>query len=65
VIEPATMTLVTREVLIGNIKDNKIEVSGGLEAGEKIVIAGVPFLDPGQKVSLWEPVVQSGEGAAP
>jgi RND family efflux transporter MFP subunit len=65
VIESATMTLVTREVLIGNIKDNKIEVIGGLEAGEKIVIAGVPFLDPGQKVSLWEPVVQPGEGAAP
>lgn len=64
VIDPATMTLQPREVAIGNIKDNKIEVIGGLEAGEKIVTAGVPFLEPGQKVGLWEPVVQPSEGAA-
>jgi membrane fusion protein, multidrug efflux system len=64
VIDPATMTLRPREVAIGNIKDNKIEVIGGLEAGEKIVTAGVPFLEPGQKVGLWEPVVQPSEGAA-
>jgi multidrug efflux pump subunit AcrA (membrane-fusion protein) len=65
VIDPADMTLESREIRVRDITDNKVNVVQGLTAGERVVIAGVAFLEPGEKVSLWRPVVSSAGAAIP
>ncbi len=47
--------LQVRDVVIGDLRGNKLEVFEGLEAGEKIVSAGVPLLREGMTVELWSP----------
>ena len=44
-----------RNVVVGDLRGNKLEVFEGLEAGEKIVSAGVPLLREGMTVELWSP----------
>ena len=41
-----------REVELGIIKGDRVQVIQGLEAGDKLVIAGHGFLAPGQKVNV-------------
>jgi len=65
VIDPADMTLESREIRVRDITDNQVNVVQGLTAGERVVIAGVAFLEPGEKVSLWRPVVSSAGAAVP
>jgi multidrug efflux system membrane fusion protein len=65
VFDPATMTLESRAVTVNDIQNNRVRVINGLKAGERIVIAGVAFLQPGEKVSLWQPTVAPAEVAAP
>ncbi|MBE7546575.1 MAG: efflux RND transporter periplasmic adaptor subunit [Planctomycetia bacterium] len=47
--------LQVRDVVIGDLRGNQLEVYEGLEAGEKIVSAGVTFLHENMKVELWTP----------
>lgn len=47
--------LQVRDVVIGDLRGNQLEVYEGLEAGEKIVSAGVTFLHENMKVELWMP----------
>ena len=42
-----------RDLTVGSLRGNELEVFDGLEAGEKVVSAGVAFLRPGMKVKLW------------
>ena len=63
VINPADMTLESREIRVRDIMNNQIKVVSGLAAGERVVIAGVAFLEPGEKVSLWRPIASSPTGA--
>ncbi|MFO0109201.1 MAG: efflux RND transporter periplasmic adaptor subunit [Alphaproteobacteria bacterium] len=65
VINPATMTLESRAVTVNDIQNNHVRITQGLKAGERIVIAGVAFLQPGEKVSLWQPTVAPAEVTAP
>ena len=44
-----------RMVSIRDIRGNKLEVIEGLNTGDVLIVAGVPFLSEGQKVKLWEP----------
>ncbi|MHC4749563.1 MAG: efflux RND transporter periplasmic adaptor subunit [Planctomycetota bacterium] len=41
-----------REVELGIIKGNRIQVTRGLEPGEKLIIVGHRFIAPGQKVNI-------------
>ena len=47
--------LQARDVVVGDLRGNRLEVYEGLEAGEKIVSAGVSFLREGMVVELWTP----------
>ena len=47
--------LQVRDVVVGDLRGNRLEVYEGLEAGEKIVSAGVSFLREGMVVELWTP----------
>lgn len=42
-----------REVTVGDLRGNQLEVFSGLAAGDKIVSAGVAFLHAGMHVKLW------------
>ncbi len=48
-------TLELRQVTIGELRGNQLEVYAGLEGGENIVSAGVSFLREGMQVELWSP----------
>ena len=44
-----------RLVKIRDIRGNEFEVIDGLHVGDVLITAGVPFINEGQKVKLWEP----------
>ena len=46
-------TLAVRTVRIGDVRDNELEVYAGLDAGDLVVSAGVPFLHEGMAVEVW------------
>jgi len=41
-----------RDVDIGVIKGDKVQIKSGLEPGDKLIIAGRRFVAPGQKVNI-------------
>ena len=52
VIDPDTMTVAARDIEVGMMEGNNIQVLSGLKGGERIVTAGAPFLVDGMKVRL-------------
>lgn len=54
VVNETTMQLEKRYVSTERTLDNEFRVFEGLTQGEKVVVAGVPFLYPGQKVKIWQ-----------
>ncbi|MEW8587023.1 MAG: efflux RND transporter periplasmic adaptor subunit, partial [Candidatus Thiodiazotropha sp.] len=52
VIDENDMTVKSRKVKVGRLLGSRIEVLEGLEAGERIVTAGTPFLQENMKVRL-------------
>jgi RND family efflux transporter MFP subunit len=54
VFDPETSTVQKRTVTLAGIRDNNVIVKEGLESGEIIAVAGVSFLQDGQKVTLME-----------
>lgn len=50
-----------QQVSIRDIQGNLIEVIEGLKEGDVLVTAGVPFLEEGQKVTLWQQKYRSPE----
>lgn len=52
VINPDIMTVKAREIEVGMMEGNNIQVLSGLNGGERIVTAGAPFLVDGMKVRL-------------
>ena len=59
VVNPDTMTVSSREVEVGMMEGNAIEVLSGLNGGERIVTAGAPFLVEDMKVRLLPDVEQA------
>lgn len=47
--------LEVKNLVVGDLRGNKLEVFEGLVAGEKIVSAGISFLREGMQVELWTP----------
>ncbi|MCP3849667.1 MAG: efflux RND transporter periplasmic adaptor subunit, partial [Gammaproteobacteria bacterium] len=54
VVDENTMQVSPISVKVGNMKGNLIQIKEGLEIGQRIVTAGVPFLYKGLKVTLME-----------
>lgn len=50
-------TLELRDVVLSGLDETRMIVVSGLEPGERVVSAGVPFLQPGQTVRLIAPEV--------
>jgi RND family efflux transporter MFP subunit len=51
-------TLALRDVVIAGLDESRMIVVDGLAPGERVVTAGVPFLQPGQTVRLMDGVTQ-------
>lgn len=54
VYDPATSTVVRRQVAVGGIRDNRIILLDGVAPGDRIASAGVQFLRDGQQVKLLD-----------
>ncbi len=66
VVDEDTMTVAPKPIKVGRLRGSNIQVREGLEAGERIVIAGVPFLYEGMKVTLMamsEQAIERGDDA--
>ncbi|MGO1120402.1 efflux RND transporter periplasmic adaptor subunit [Rhodovibrionaceae bacterium A322] len=61
VVDESSMTIGTRPVEVGEMRGNLIEVTSGLEKGERVVTAGVPFLTEGMAVTLMPDIEQAAE----
>lgn len=46
-------TITKKEVTIGNLINNRLEILSGITGSEKVVTAGVNMVAPGQKVKLY------------
>ncbi len=55
VVDNETNTLKLVTVTVEDVRENELEVGEGLNAGDRLVVAGVAFLNEGQQVKLWEP----------
>jgi membrane fusion protein (multidrug efflux system) len=45
-----------REVDLGIIKDDQVQIKSGLEPGDELIVAGHRFVAPGQKVNIVEKI---------
>lgn len=55
IVDPKSSTLQKRQVQLGGPVGDRIEVDSGLNEGDIVIVAGVPFLAEGMTVKLWEP----------
>ena len=53
VLDEASMTVDLKPVQVGAVDGNQLVISAGLQAGDKVVSAGVHVLTPGQKVTVY------------
>ena len=54
IVEPKTLTVQQREVKVGELTQQSIQVLNGLQVDERIVTAGVHFIQEGMKVKLFD-----------
>jgi membrane fusion protein (multidrug efflux system) len=45
-----------RQVDLGIIKNDEVQIKSGLEPGDELIIAGHRFIAPGQKVNIVEKI---------
>jgi RND family efflux transporter MFP subunit len=57
VFDAATGTVASQTVQVATADGNDVVIADGLKAGQQIVSAGVHVLSPGQKVTVYNPVV--------
>lgn len=55
VFDPSAQVVRRKDVSIAGVVGNRVFVTEGLTTGERVVIAGVAFLQDGQRVRLWRP----------
>jgi len=55
VLDEASMTVQPQKVTLGPVQAQQVAIASGLQPGQKVVVAGVHVLSPGQKVSLYKP----------
>ena len=61
VVNEESMTVIPKVVQLGTMAGSSINVTGGLEPGERVVVAGVSFLREGMKVRLLEDKEQASQ----
>jgi len=54
VLDESSMTVQLQKVTLGHVQAQQVEVTSGLQPGQKVVVAGVHVLSPGQKVTLYK-----------
>lgn len=54
VVDDKTMQVHKKIVQVGEMHGESINVNAGVESGERIVVAGVPYLEEGMKVRLFK-----------
>jgi RND family efflux transporter MFP subunit len=59
IVDEKTMQVEPVSVKVGTMRGNSIQVKEGIEVGQHVVIAGVPFLYKGLKVSFMEELEQA------
>ncbi len=59
IVDMDSMTVSPQPVKVGKMSGNRIEIIDGIKEGQRVVVAGVPFLYKGLKVSLMEPGEQA------
>lgn len=64
VVDPQTMTVARTPIKVAGADGNSVVVSSGLQAGQRVVTAGVHVLTPGQKVTLYAPSPTPAAGTA-
>jgi len=55
VLDEASMTVQLQKVTLGPVQAQQVAIASGLKSGQKVVVAGVHVLSPGQKVTLYKP----------
>ncbi|MGF1508714.1 MAG: efflux RND transporter periplasmic adaptor subunit [Myxococcota bacterium] len=55
VFDPSSSTLKARTISVRGLRGSRLVVRKGLEEGELVVCAGVPFLRDGMTVEIWSP----------
>ncbi len=50
---------VRRDVTLGLIKGDRIRITAGLRAGDRLIVSGHQYVGPGQKVNIRSPVAPS------
>jgi RND family efflux transporter MFP subunit len=55
VLDEASMTVQSQKVVLGPVQADQVVIVSGLQPGQKVVVAGVHVLSPGQKVTLYAP----------
>lgn len=55
VLDEASMTVRSQKVSLGPVQAEQVVIASGLQPGQKVVVAGVHVLSPGQKVTLYAP----------
>jgi len=59
VLDEAGMTVQSQKVTLGPVQAQQVVIASGLKPGQKVVVAGVHVLSPGQKVTLYKPAGQA------
>ncbi|MFM8610372.1 MAG: efflux RND transporter periplasmic adaptor subunit [Burkholderiaceae bacterium] len=55
VYDAATGTVRSQPVQVAGADGNEVVIAAGLQPGQQVVAAGVHVLQPGQKVTVWQP----------
>jgi len=58
-LDEASMTVQPQKVTLGPMQAQQVAIASGLQPGQKVVVAGVHVLSPGQKVMLYKPAPEA------
>ncbi len=59
VLDEASMTVQSQKVTLGAVQAQQVAIASGLKPGQKVVVAGVHVLSPGQKVTIYKPTADA------
>jgi RND family efflux transporter MFP subunit len=59
VLDEANMTVQPQKVTLGAVQAQQVAIASGLKPGQKVVVAGVHVLSPGQKVTIYKPTADA------
>jgi RND family efflux transporter MFP subunit len=59
VLDGKALTVSLKPVQVGPVVGSDVVIASGLQAGEQVVVTGVHVLTPGQKVTVFKPVIDA------